>query len=135
MLGLVLHSTLFGVAACSHLPENKRPECTTLPSSTHPHLPNRLQVDVWSVGVIFYQMLFGRRPFGHDQSQEQILRNEVRLGRGEGLWGQYCVTCVCDRGVWRAADGVLTTLIAPQTVSCSHQGLPDCSFLLRAVCR
>jgi tousled-like kinase len=37
------------------------------------------KVDIWSVGVIFYQLLFGKRPFGHDQSQEQILRNEVML--------------------------------------------------------
>eukprot|EP00887_Chlorella_sp_A99_P007155 scaffold2.g7155.t1 len=41
------------------------------------------QVDVWSVGVIFFQMLFGRRPFGHEQSQEQILRNEVMLNARE----------------------------------------------------
>ena len=37
------------------------------------------QVDIWSVGIILYQLLFGRRPFGHEQSQEQILRNEVML--------------------------------------------------------
>ncbi|KAJ7964827.1 Protein kinase superfamily protein [Quillaja saponaria] len=35
------------------------------------------KVDVWSGGILFYQMLFGRRPFGHDQTQERILREDT----------------------------------------------------------
>ncbi|KAK1354368.1 Protein kinase domain-containing protein [Heracleum sosnowskyi] len=35
------------------------------------------KVDVWSAGILMYQMLFGRRPFGHEKTQEQILREDT----------------------------------------------------------
>ncbi|KAK6926589.1 Protein kinase domain [Dillenia turbinata] len=49
------------------------PECFEL--SKIPLISSK--VDVWSAGVLFYQMLFGKRPFGHDQSQERILREDT----------------------------------------------------------
>ncbi|KFK26301.1 hypothetical protein AALP_AA8G230100 [Arabis alpina] len=49
------------------------PECFEL--SRTPMISSK--VDVWSVGVLFYQMLFGKRPFGHDQTQERILREDT----------------------------------------------------------
>ncbi len=38
-----------------------------------------LQVDVWAVGVMLFQMLYGRRPFGEGCSQEEILRDDIML--------------------------------------------------------
>lgn len=40
-----------------------------------PKISNK--VDVWSTGVIFFELLFGRRPFGHGQSQEVMMRATV----------------------------------------------------------
>lgn len=47
--------------------------CTSL------SLNNSNKVDVWSIGVIYFQMLYGRRPFGDGQTQDHILRNHVML--------------------------------------------------------
>lgn len=41
------------------------------------------KVDVWSIGVIFYQMLFGKRPFGDGQSQDKILADQTMLNARE----------------------------------------------------
>lgn len=49
------------------------PECFEL--SKTPLISSK--VDVWSAGILFYQMLFGKRPFGHDQTQERILREDT----------------------------------------------------------
>lgn len=37
------------------------------------------KVDVWSVGVIFFEMLFGFKPFGNDMTQERILKEGIML--------------------------------------------------------
>merc|ERR1712154_216197 len=52
------------------------PECfkqTNVPIMISP------KVDIWSGGVIFFQMLFGKRPFGHNMSQDTILNNKTIL--------------------------------------------------------
>ncbi|XP_041829412.1 serine/threonine-protein kinase tousled-like 2 isoform X3 [Melanotaenia boesemani] len=52
------------------------PECFVV-GKHPPKISNK--VDVWSVGVIFYQSLYGRKPFGHNQSQQDILKENTIL--------------------------------------------------------
>jgi tousled-like kinase len=55
------------------------PECFVMDENVR--ISNK--VDVWSIGVIFYQMLFGRRPFGEGKSQDKILADNTMLNADE----------------------------------------------------
>ena len=50
--------------------------------SNNPPMINS-KVDIWSVGVIFFEILFGQKPFGHDKSQQVILQDQIILNARE----------------------------------------------------
>jgi len=52
------------------------PECFVV-GKAPPKISSK--VDVWSVGIIFYQALYGRKPFGHNLSQASILEQNTIL--------------------------------------------------------
>ncbi|XP_043207458.1 serine/threonine-protein kinase tousled-like 2 isoform X3 [Amphibalanus amphitrite] len=52
------------------------PECFVV-GKNPPKISSK--VDVWSVGIIFYQCLYGKKPFGHNQSQATILEENIIL--------------------------------------------------------
>lgn len=51
------------------------PECFNISAMQQSRVSNK--VDVWSVGIIMYQMLYGKRPFGDDQTQQDLMLNNT----------------------------------------------------------
>lgn len=43
------------------------------------------KVDIWSVGVIFYELVYGKKPFGDQMSQERIVRENVIVNEADNV--------------------------------------------------
>lgn len=74
--GTSMELTSLGAGTYWYLP----PECFTN-GVDRPRISSK--VDVWSLGIIFYQMLFGIRPFGEGQTQDIIWTNKVIIEQGK----------------------------------------------------
>ncbi|CAD8073629.1 unnamed protein product [Paramecium sonneborni] len=53
------------------------PECFLQENKSRLIISNK--VDIWSIGVIFFEMLYGMKPFGNGESQETILKQKIIL--------------------------------------------------------
>jgi len=60
------------------------PECFVMEENVAVRISNK--VDVWSIGVLYFQMLYGKRPFGHSLSQDRLLSEHTMLNAKEVIF-------------------------------------------------
>ncbi|KRX00147.1 Protein kinase-like domain [Pseudocohnilembus persalinus] len=87
--------TDFGLCKIQEDSQLTKIELTSQGAGTYWYLPpecfktNKPQistkVDVWSLGVIFFEMVYGERPFGSNMSQDQILYENLILNNTKKL--------------------------------------------------
>lgn len=90
------------------------------------------KVDVWSVGVITYQLLFGERPYGHNMTQANILKQQTITNAPPVKFP--AKTGVSDEAKVRNSLVLCRLIFSPIGVySCvSDQGAPCAPFRPRA---
>jgi tousled-like kinase len=88
--GLKVKITDFGLSKILPSQEETHIDLTSQGAGTYWYLPPECfetaaipkisaKVDVWGAAVVFYQLLFGRKPFGNDVSQHQLVLDRVIL--------------------------------------------------------
>lgn len=68
--------TLQGAGTYWYLP----PECFEQELTKINH-----KVDIWSLGVIFFELVYGKKPFGDKISQEKLVLQKIILNEGDNL--------------------------------------------------
>ncbi|KAJ3433471.1 tousled-like kinase isoform g [Anaeramoeba flamelloides] len=87
--------TDFGLSKIT-VEEDPKIELTSQGSGTHWYLPPECferknvpmissKVDVWSVGIMFFQMLYGYRPFGEKMSPIDLWNQNVIINQGKNI--------------------------------------------------
>ncbi len=86
--------TDFGLCKVMHLTDQTKMQLTSQGVGTYWYLPPECfmtgekegqapkisqKVDIFSIGVIFFELVFGRKPFGHNMSQERIFKEQIML--------------------------------------------------------